>query len=156
MLLAHSDTQDRLSVELEQLVSSALSKVHRLAGVRALVELRHAAAVPVLLSLVADEDAEIAEAAHDALVRVTRQDHGRDEAPWRAWWEVNQTRHRIEWLIDGLMHESVEIRREAGDELKTLTREYFGYYDDLPPGERAEAQQRYREWWEDRGRAKFT
>jgi HEAT repeat protein len=156
MLLAHSDTQDRLSVELEQLVSSALSKVHRLAGVRALLELRHAAAVPVLLPLVVDEDEEIAEAAHNALVGVTRQDHGRREDQWRTWWEAHRSRHRIEWLIDGLMHESGEIRREAGDELKSLTREYFGYYDDLPPAERAEAQDRYREWWEDRGKAKFT
>jgi len=31
----------------------------------------------------------------------------------------------------------------------------FGYYDDLPKKERAKAQERYREWWESKGKARF-
>lgn len=156
MLLAHSETREQLCLELEQLTSSALSKVHRLAGVRALLELRHAAAVPVLLALIADGADDIERAAHEALVKVTAQDFGRSETAWQSWWETHRGRHRVEWLIDGLLHESAEIRREAGDELKTLSREYFGYYEDLPIEERAQAQARYREWWETRGKARFT
>ena len=53
------------------------------------------------------------------------------------------------------MHENPDIRRAAGEELKSLTKEYFGYYDDLPKKERARAQHRYREWWEGRGKARF-
>jgi hypothetical protein len=59
------------------------------------------------------------------------------------------------WLIDALTDESPEIRRAAGEELKAQTREYFGYYDDLPPGERKHAQGKYREWWESRGKGRF-
>ena len=53
------------------------------------------------------------------------------------------------------MHEQPSIRNAAGEELKFLTKEYFGYYDDLPRRERDKAQARYREWWEKTGRAKF-
>ena len=57
--------------------------------------------------------------------------------------------------IDGNCVESAEIRRAAGDELKSTTKEYFGYYDDLPVAERQKAQNRYREWWENKGKARF-
>jgi hypothetical protein len=59
------------------------------------------------------------------------------------------------WLIDALMHDDPEIRRAAGEELKALTKEYFGYYDDLSKGERQKAQRRYRDWWEATGKARF-
>ena len=87
---------------------------------------------------------------------ITRQDFARDAVRWTAWWEQNANMHRIEWLIDSLMHDDAEIRRAAGDELKALTKEYFGYYDDLPRKERARAQSRYREWWDTKGKAKFS
>ncbi|MEP7053365.1 MAG: hypothetical protein ABJB12_23580 [Pseudomonadota bacterium] len=47
-----------------------------------------------------------------------------------------------------------ELGRTAGDELKRLTKEYFGYYDDLPKKERERAQDRYRQWWESKGNAR--
>ena len=47
------------------------------------------------------------------------------------------------------------MRRAAGDELKAATKEYFGYYDDLPRREREQAQQRYREWWRVEGRLRY-
>ena len=75
---------------------------------------------------------------------------------WEKWWRKNAGRHRIEWLIDSLMHEDADIRRTAGDELKSITKEYFGYYDDLPRRERAGAQARYREWWEGKGKSRFA
>jgi hypothetical protein len=53
------------------------------------------------------------------------------------------------------MHEVPAIRRAAGDEVKALTKEYFGYYDDLPRKEREKAQQRYRDWWAAEGRLRF-
>jgi hypothetical protein len=155
MLLAHLDTHDRLLVELDQLAAAAKPKAQRLAGILALRELRHAAAVPALLALLNDRDAELGNAALAALVETTRQDFGTDKPRWTEWWNTNRTSHRIEWLIDALMHDSPEIRREAGDELKSATKEYFGYFDDLPAAERERAQLQYREWWETRGRAKF-
>jgi hypothetical protein len=155
MLLAHLDTHERLLVELDQLASPAKPKAHRLAGIQSLRELRHASAVPALLALLDDRDTQLAEAAKAALVETTRQDYGTDKARWTQWWHGHRTCHRVEWLIDALMHDSLEIRREAGDELKSLTKEYFGYFGDLPAAERERAQQEYREWWETRGRAKF-
>ena len=50
------------------------------------------------------------------------------------------------------MHEQAALRAAAGEELKTITKEYFGYYDDLPKRERERAQSRYREWWNSVGR----
>lgn len=85
-----------------------------------------------------------------------RTDLGGDAGAWEKWWRKNAGRHRVEWLIDALMHENDDIRRAAGDELKSITKEYFGYYDDLPKKERAAAQARYREWWDTNGRSRFS
>lgn len=150
--------------EAGQALSSALSALladgqrpdaARHTVIEAIADLREARAVPDLVALLADPSAEIRRSAHWALVVLTRTDYGESAAAWEQWWRVNATRHRIEWLIDALMHETQEIRRTAGDELKSLTKEYFGYYDDLSARERERAQQRYREWWETRGKAQF-
>jgi hypothetical protein len=124
--------------------------------IEGIADLREARAVPALATLLAAGSAEIQTSAHWALVVVARTDYGDNAAAWDEWWRVNAPRHRIEWLIDALMHESQEIRRAAGDELKSLTKEYFGYYDDLPPRERERAQKRYRDWWDSKGKARFT
>jgi hypothetical protein len=121
----------------------------------ALADIRDAQAVPMFIRLLRDKSDEIIGAAHWALTVVTRQDFGREPRPWEAWWRENMERHRVEWLIDALMHENQDVRRAAAEELKSLTKEYFGYYDDLPKKERSQAQQRYREWWETRGKARF-
>ncbi len=86
---------------------------------------------------------------------VTRQDLGRNPNVWSAWWDIHQHEHRVEWLIQALTHETPSIRRTAGDELKSITREYFGYYDDLPPKERERAQARYFQWWREEGQYRF-
>ena len=121
----------------------------------ALGDLRDDRAVPALVALLEDPDADLAATAHRALVGLTAQDFGPSRFRYTSWWNTHQTSHRIEWLIDALTHDHVEIRRAAGEELKAVTKEYFGYYDDLPPAERASAQQRYREWWNSRGKALF-
>ncbi len=127
----------------------------RIEMIETLGELRERLAVPLLIEALNDELEEVAAAARRALMIVTRQDLGRDPKKWQTWWAQNGGRHRVEWLIDALMHEVPAIRRAAGDELKTLTKEYFGYYDDLPRKEREKAHQRYREWWAAEGRLRF-
>ena len=102
-----------------------------------------------------DSDAAVAQAAHEALRHVTCQNFGNEGRPWRKWWEVNASRHRIEWLIDALTHDVSEIRRAAGEELRATTREYFGYSSELPPRDRDRTQQRYRDWWITEGRVRF-
>jgi hypothetical protein len=54
-----------------------------------------------------------------------------------------------------MSHEVSEIRRAAGEELRSLSKEYFGYASDLPQRDRERSQQRYRDWWVTEGRARF-
>jgi hypothetical protein len=143
-------------------VRGALSKLaraadsgDRVAAARAMGEVRDPLLVPDLIHALGDREETAVTAAHDALVHVTCEDFGGDARPWLRWWEANAARHRVEWLIDGLTHEVSEIRRMAGDQLRTVSKEYFGYGSDLPARDRERAQQRYRDWWITEGRARF-
>ncbi|HEX5098088.1 MAG TPA: hypothetical protein VFV94_01240 [Polyangiaceae bacterium] len=127
----------------------------RLTAMEALAELRQPQAIPHLILALDDNPVDVVQSARRALVVLARQDFGASPGGWNDWWRSASGRHRIEWLIDALTHDSPEIRRPAGEELKALTREYFGYYDDLPPAERSQAQRQYRQWWETRGKARF-
>ncbi len=117
--------------------------------------LRDATLVPELVRALGDGDEWVVAAAHAALVHVARQDFGPGAWPWVRWWEENRGRHRVEWLIDALTHDRLDIRRAAGEELRTLAREYFGYASDLPTLDRQRVQQRYRDWWSVEGRTRF-
>jgi HEAT repeat protein len=127
----------------------------RLLAVEALGEVRSPQAVPILVGLLALPHDAMVDAARAALGVVTRQDLGRKPEMWEAWWRANKPRHRIEWLIDALTHEASSLRRAAGEELEQLTKESFGYFDDLPTRELERAQQRYRAWWDADGRYRF-
>ncbi|WP_438029482.1 hypothetical protein [Sorangium sp. So ce233] len=131
------------------------SPTRRLTAIDTTAEIRAGSAVPALISALTDPHEAIVEAAARALVVITRDDHGRDARRWASWWSRNGERHRIEWIIDALTHEKPAIRRAAIDELKGITKEYFGYYEDLPRQEREAAQQRYRAWWTSEGRSRF-
>jgi len=133
----------------------AVAPADRQAAVRALGQLRDPATVPQIVAALGDDDDRVVQTANRALVEITRQDFGGDARFWLRWWETNRSRHRIEWLIDALTHEAGEMRRAAGDELRAVTREYFGYASDLPQRDRERAQQRYRDWWSVEGKARF-
>ncbi len=133
----------------------SLTEERRIEMIDTLGDLRERLAVPLLIDALGEADEQLAAAARRALMAITRQDLGRDAKRWQAWWAQNGGRHRIEWLIDALMHEVPAVRRAAGDELKAQTKEYFGYYDDLPRKEREQAQHRYRDWWRNEGRMRF-
>lgn len=148
---ARSVLRDRVALIAEDAHASVDARV---AAIEALAHFRDERAVPRLTRLVPSDD-EIGKSAQWALGLITRQMLGRDRAAWEAWWRDNGSRHRIEWLIDALMHDDAENRRAAGEELKTITKEYFGYYDDLSRNERAKAQRRYRDWWESTGKKRF-
>jgi hypothetical protein len=157
MLQTHGASVNVLAGTLtEMLLDSARNEGIVHLAIEAVADLREPRAIPALATLLDTGSVEVQRSAHWALVVLTRTDYGDNAAAWDQWWRVNASRHRIEWLIDALMHESQEIRRAAGDELKSLTKEYFGYYDDLPARERERAQQRYREWWDTKGKARFT
>jgi hypothetical protein len=136
--------------------SAKASSARRVLAIEALAETREPLAVPALVKLLDDPGTGVAAGARAALAIVARQDFGLDAGKWRAWWSKNEDRHRIEWLIDALMHDSAATRAAASEELKTITKEFFGYYEDLPKRERERAQARYREWWSSAGKIRFS
>ncbi|HEV8549701.1 MAG TPA: HEAT repeat domain-containing protein [Polyangiaceae bacterium] len=156
-LLANS--QEAINALVTELGVTAEDRVRptsvRLTAMEALAELRQPQAVPYLILALDDNPVDVVQSARRALVVLARQDFGTSTGAWSDWWERARGRHRIEWLIDALTHDAGDIRRPAGEELKALTREYFGYYDDLPAAERAQAQRQYRQWWETRGKIRF-
>ncbi len=149
--------QEPLLAEMGRLLREpSTSRSARLGLLEALGDMREALAVPLLMRTLADQDAEVATVARRSLIAITRQDFALDQKGWLAWWGQNSNRHRIEWLIDALVDETPGIRKVAGEELKQLTSETFGYYDDLPKRERERAQQRFRDWWASEGRARYV
>lgn len=128
----------------------------RIRAIEALAETREPTAVQVLLPLLDENQAEIAAATQKALIVLTRQDFGVEQDKWTQWWDQNKGRHRLEWLIDSLVHEHRKMRNQAGEELKWITKESFGYYDDLPRRERERAQKKFRDWWDQIGRVRFS
>jgi hypothetical protein len=156
LLSSSADTAAALVAELGLTAEDRMKPTGvRLTAMEVLSDLRHPQAVPYLILVLDDNPVDVVQAARRSLVILSRTDLGTSATAWSEWWRANSARHRIEWLIDALTHESRDIRRAAGEELKTLTREYFGYYDDLPPADRRQAQEQYREWWESRGKARF-
>ena len=155
---AFADAHPATIVERLELVAmdAAERRDRRVLAIEALGETREVLAVPALIPQLDDPDVAVVNAVRAALGVITRQDFGTSSQRWSAWWTQNYDRHRLEWLIDALMHDQAALRAAAGEELKTTTKEYFGYYDDLPKRERERAQSRYREWWNSVGRVRFS
>ena len=154
--LAETANETLLAELARALRDAATSRSARLGILEALGELREPLCVPVLISHLADADAEVQMAARRSLIAVTRQDFALEAKPWLTWWGRNSHRHRIEWLIDALEGETPALRKAASDELKALTKQTFGYYDDLPRRERERVQQKFRDWWASEGRPRFV
>lgn len=128
----------------------------RLVGTRALGELRDVGSVSLLIALLDEQDRALVAEAERSLSLITRQTLGDSRRKWDAWAERNLTRHRIEWLIDGLMHSEESVRSAAGDELKRITQEYYGYHPSAAKKDRERVQRRYQTWWETEGNKRFT
>ena len=146
-------------------LSAALTKTRRAihasdaetvaAATAAIVALADIEAVGDLITALERSD-RAADHARRALVYLTAQDFGTNERKWRKWYEGSKKRHRIEWLIEGLVHKEDAIRESAINDLRRLTGEYFGYHHDLPRRERDAAASRWNEWWRDAGQRRFV
>jgi len=155
-ILAQRLPDDPIAHSIEDVARSPEeSSARRAMAIETLGELRTERLVAPLVRLLEDATPVVPQLARRALLVLTRQDFGVDPDGWAGWWFDNRHRHRVEWLIDALTHNEPALRRAAADELKQLTQEYFGYYDDLPPKERERAKARYREWWEREGQLRF-
>jgi hypothetical protein len=125
-------------------------------SVEALGRLRDVDSFEFFVSLLDSPEDRVIRAAHASLVRLSCQDFGTNKKKWTAWYDKHGRRHRVEWLIDGLMHPDERLRRRASDELKHLTQEYFGYDPGLSKKEREAAQKKYRTWWQSVGFRMFV
>ncbi|HEX4455100.1 MAG TPA: hypothetical protein VH143_29770 [Kofleriaceae bacterium] len=147
--------------ELTQSLARARRAVHSsdpevvAAAVTAIVSLGDIEAVGDLIAALERND-KGTEHVRKALVALTAQDFGASERKWRKWWDAAKSKHRIEWLIDGLTHKEDANRETAIQELRRLTGEYFGYHHDLPRKERDIAAERWIAWWREIGHRRFV
>ena len=84
----------------------------------------------------------------DGLTENSRHDFGRDARAWTAFWNENQARSRIEWLIDALDPSYPRSSKAAADELREEAGELFGYAEEQSPAERRQVQEKFRTWWQ--------
>ncbi len=132
------------------------SDVHkRVAAARALGALRDVGSLALFVQLLRSDKPALVQEALRSLVALTKQDFGDNVTKWESWVEQNHHRHRIEWLIDALLHTDEKLRADAGEELKRLTQEYYGYHPALPKRDREVAQRKYRDWWSNEGQRRF-
>lgn len=127
----------------------------RFIALETLGELAIPTTVPTLITLLGDPVQDVVNAAHRSLVQVTCQDFGREPRRWIDWYGANAGRHRVEWIIDALMHESVDMRRLAAGALTPVVQQDLGYDPYDSRDERASAHVRYLLWWEQEGRVQF-
>ncbi|MBA2544808.1 MAG: hypothetical protein H0V17_34505, partial [Deltaproteobacteria bacterium] len=125
------------------------------AAAAAIVELGDVEAIADLIGVIERSDRG-GDHARKALVSLTAQDFGPSERRWRKWYEAARSRHRVEWLIDGLAHKEDAVRETAINVLRRLTGEYFGYQSDLPRKERDLAAERWAAWWRETGQRRFV
>lgn len=128
----------------------------RLQAIALLAALRDAESLQTLTDLLEDDDVAVRRACHGALVAITCEDLGDSSRRWAAWVERHQKQHRVEWLIEALTGSDDHLRARAGEELKSLTQQYFGYHSGASRREREVVQAKYRSWWESQGRALFN
>jgi hypothetical protein len=128
---------------------------NRLAATEAISVLRDPDSIELLADLSAHPSRQLSVPAHRALIAITAQDFGSVPRKWKAWNDKNRRRHRVEWLIDGLMHGEERVRATAGVELQKLTQVYYGFVASAAKRDRERAQKRYKDWWESHGRALY-
>ena len=116
-------------------------------AILAAAELRDRDAPLLLVDLLGTRPKEIAEEARRALAEITKQDFGSSERRWRAWISDNQAAPRARWLIQGLSHKELAIRKSAQHDLNRLTGQYFGYRFDASRSEREHSVQLWNAWW---------
>jgi HEAT repeat protein len=119
---------------------------------RAIGALRDVESIPGLIQVLESGDPAAAEAAADALARITLQRLGTDARRWLSWWKQNRGRGRADWLFSGLASEDRAVRAAAAEELGEAGDSPVAYSPDLPAGEREKAARAWASWWARSGR----
>ncbi|MEQ8571609.1 MAG: hypothetical protein RMA76_42200 [Deltaproteobacteria bacterium] len=108
---------------------------------------RDVTAIPELIEILDQKDRTMSEVAEDALAEITKQRFSGSAKKWRAWWSKNESKNRIEWLIEGLGAKEATLRRSAAEELRAVTGLDMGFDEEGPKRAREEAKQRWTRWW---------
>lgn len=116
-------------------------------------QLREPSAVPALIPLVGATEPAVARTAASALAVICAQAFGNDLTRWQEWWQANYNTSRTTWLISGLSHENVVLRRVAHNELVYVTGQTVAFDPDAPLAERNQAVQAWQHWLQSAGAA---
>ncbi len=140
---------------LEQAARGSDRPGRRFIAIDTLGELAVTSTIPALIAMLGDPVQDIGDTVHRALVQITCQDFARDTRRWIDWFAANASRHRVEWIIDTLLHDSPELRRIAAEALEPVIGRDLGFDAEASRDERAAAHVRYLLWWEQEGRVQY-
>ncbi len=114
----------RTPVAIEQMAAQLKEPSYPVAAkvllIKALGQTRDKEAVEPLLALL--EAKELREAALESLSLMTMQSHGKDIEKWQAWWNLNKTKSREQWLAD-IVERLEETNKELRNENESLKKE---------------------------------
>lgn len=141
---------------VDQALSDPLATTaRRTMAVQALGELRIGAGVPALIAAL-EENGPIV-GIGPALVAITCRDFGDDVTAWRAFWEKNRGRHRVEWLVDALLEDDAKLRERAAEDLRAISPRWgLSRVGVAPRSEREDLRARYLQWWRESGHAEVS
>jgi hypothetical protein len=108
---------------------------------------RDVGAVPSMMGLVAHP--QLGSVARDSLRAITLQDFGAKPKAWDKWWQKAKKRTRIDWLLEGLLSDELELREASVRELAAIVGSDFGYRADGEQRDRERACAVFMQWWID-------
>ncbi len=117
---------------------------------QALGALRDVEAIALLVERL-EAEGTVAQAAAEALWRITLQRLGSSSRRWTSWWREHRETSRAAWLLAALTNEDREARQAAAEELRAAGPPPLPYSADAPPAEREEAARAWTAWWEKAG-----
>ncbi len=119
-------------------------------AIELLGQFRDVGAVPLLIALLGSvSEGALAEDVRTALRAIALADFGNRPKPWEKWWSKAKKRSRLDWLIDALSSEELELRQGAHRELASLAGDDFGYRPDADKRARTRAIEVWQQWWTD-------
>lgn len=112
---------------------------------------RDVTAIPDLIEILERKERSLTDVVESALAEITKQRFGSSPRRWRSWWAKNESKNRIEWLIEGLSSRDELIRKSACEELRAVTGQTFDYDPTSARRKREEARRKWQNWWKTEG-----
>jgi HEAT repeat protein len=126
----------------------------RALAAEALGRLRDRHSIDGLIALTGSDDRVGAQAAAEALHRITKENFGFDNRKWSRWWAENRSRSRSQWMLSALRHSDLNVRKSAIDELIETFGDAQGYRADAAPESREFAVSTWEHFLSDPARAR--